>query len=330
MDRYRFLRGGFWCQCFPAGTPRAPAGLRWCEGVYGQFHRSLLVDQDSALDEVMRHGSRRVAIHAEDEARLRERRHLAEADDADCRVHPIWRDEQSAFRATERCLKSARRYGRRVHVLHITTAEEIALLARHRDFATIEVTPQHLTFAAPGCYEQLGTRAQMNPPIRGSEHRDALWKAVRTGVIDVIGSDHAPHTLEEKAQPYPASPSGMPGVQTLLSVMLTHVNEGRLSLARLVDLLSASPARVYGIARKGRIAVGMDADLVFVDLQQRTRLQDSIMVSRSGWTPFDGMEVVGVPVTTMLRGRPTMREGELVGTPYGRLVVFEETVAGTR
>ncbi len=306
--------------------------LPGCAGVkvfMGSSTGSLLVSEDEALDEVMRHGRRRVAVHAEDEARLRERRHIADAADADCRAHAVWRDAQSALRATERCLASARRHGRRVHLLHITTAEEMSVLAQHRDLATVEVTPQHLTFAAPDCYESIGTRAQMNPPIRAAAHRDALWEAVRCGVVDVIGSDHAPHTLEEKAQPYPSSPSGMPGVQTLLSVMLTHCNQGRLSLSRLVDLLGAAPARVYGIARKGRIVVGMDADLTLVDLKRKVRLSDAMMRSRSGWTPFAGMEVTGMPVATVLRGRPVMRDGELLGTPAGRLVVFEETVETT-
>lgn len=303
--------------------------LPGCAGVklfMGSSTGRLLVDDEAALTEVMRHGRRRVAVHAEDEARLRERRHLAEAPGTSVDAHPVWRDELSAQRATERCLRVARRFGRRVHILHVTTAEELDLLEAHRDVATFEVTPQHLTLSAPDCYETLGTLAQMNPPIREARHREALWHAVRVGLVDVIGSDHAPHTREEKARPYPASPSGMPGVQTLLPVMLTHVHEGRLSLSRLVELVASGPARVYGIARKGRIAVGADADLAFVDLKRRQRLTHAMMRSACGWTPFDGMEVVGFPVATLLRGRIAMRDGELVGPPTGRVVGFEETL----
>jgi dihydroorotase len=303
--------------------------LPGCAGVklfMGSSTGSLLVDDEEALTEVMRHGRRRVAVHAEDEARLRERRHLSETPGARVDAHPVWRDELSAQRATERCLRVARRFGRRVHILHTTTAEELDLLAEHRDLATLEVTPQHLTLLAPDCYENLGTLAQMNPPIRDVRHRDALWHAVRVGLVDVIGSDHAPHTREEKARPYPASPSGMPGVQTLLPVMLSHAHEGRLSLPRLVELVASGPARVYGIARKGRIAVGADADLTLVDLKRRVRLTHAMMRSACGWTPFDGMEVVGFPVATLLRGRLAMRDGELVGPPSGRVVTFEETV----
>jgi dihydroorotase len=308
-----------------AGLERLPG----CAGVklfMGSSTGSLLVDDEAALAEVMRHGQRRVAVHAEDEARLRERRHFAEAPAAGVAAHPVWRDVLSAQRATERCLRVARRFGRRVHILHVTTAEEVDLLEGHRDLATFEVTPQHLTLSAPDCYESLGTLAQMNPPIRDARHRDALWHAVSVGLVDVIGSDHAPHTREEKARPYPASPSGMPGVQTLLPVMLNHVHEGRLSLPRLVELVASGPARVYGIARKGRIAVGADADLAFVDLKRRQRLTHAMMRSACGWTPFDGMEVVGFPVATLLRGRLAMRDGEPVGPPSGRVVAFEESL----
>jgi dihydroorotase len=218
---------------------------------------------------------------------------------------------------------------RAVHVLHVTTAEEMDLLAAHRDVASVEVTPQHLTLEAPDCYERLGTLAQMNPPIRDFRHREALWRAVAEGVVDVIGSDHAPHTKDEKARPYPESPSGMTGVQTLLPLMLDHVHAGRLSLARLVDLTSAGPARVFGLPDKGRIAEGADADLVLVDLEHRERIANARIASRCGWTPFDGQEVTGWPVATVLRGRVVMREGEVIGDPAGRPLRFSH-VPGER
>ena len=200
------------------------------------------------------------------------------------------------------------------------------LLAEARDFATVEVTPQHLTLAAPECYRELGTRAQMNPPIRDARHREALWRAVAEGLVDVIGSDHAPHTLEEKARPYPTSPSGMPGVQTLLPLMLDHVHAGRLTLARLVDLTSAGPARIYGIAGKGRIALGYDADFSVVDLKARRTITADWLASRCGWSPFEGRAVTGWPVATVVRGRVVMRDGELLGAPAGRPVRFQETL----
>jgi dihydroorotase len=290
----------------------------------GSSTGSLLVEDEATLRDVLLLARRRVAVHAEDEARLRARRAIRDAAAGDPAQHPVWRDETAALDATARLLRLARETGRRVHVLHVTTAEELDLLALHRDVATVELTPQHLTLVAPDCYHRLGTRAQMNPPIRGERHRAALWRAVANGLADVLGSDHAPHTAAEKAKPYPESPSGMPGVQTLLPVMLDHVAAGRLSLQRLVDLTSAGPARVFGIAAKGRIALGYDADLVLVDLGARRRVEAGWLRSRSGWSPFDGLELRGWPVATVLRGSVVMREGELGGAPSGRPVRFLE------
>jgi dihydroorotase len=213
-----------------------------------------------------------------------------------------------------------------VHVLHITTAEEMDFLKDHKDVASVEVTPHHLTLAAPECYERLGTRAQMNPPVRGASHRDAIWRALDQGVVDVLGSDHAPHTAAEKGKTYPASPSGMTGVQTLVPIMLDHVNAGRLSLARFVDLTSAGPARLFGIARKGRIACGFDADLTIVDLKRRQTITNGWIASRAGWTPYDGAAVTGWPVGTFVRGTRVMWEGELVTPGRGEAVRFLETM----
>jgi dihydroorotase len=231
--------------------------------------------------------------------------------------------------STERVLRLARAAGRRVHVLHVTTAEEIPLLAEAKHFATAETTPQHLTLAAPDCYERLGTYAQMNPPIREARHREALWRAVEQGVIDVIGSDHAPHTREEKEKTYPDTPSGMPGVQTLVTILLDHVNAGRLSLARFIDLTSAGAARIFGISGKGRIASGFDADFTIVDLKSKRKIENKWIASKCGWTPFDGMETTGWAVATIIRGNIVMRDGALVAAGGGRPIQFVETLKST-
>ncbi len=302
--------------------------LPGCAGVkvfMGSSTGSLLVESDELLREVLLNGRRRVAIHAEDEERLRERKALVEGG-ADVSQHPVWRDEETALRATKRLLALAQTCRRPVHVLHITTGEELELLAENKDVATVELTPQHLTLAAPEAYAELGTLAQMNPPIRDGRQRDALWAALDAGIVDVIGSDHAPHTLEEKARPYPSSPSGMTGVQTLLPLLLDHVAAGRLTLERLVDLTSAGPARVYGIAGKGRIARGYDADLTLVDLGREETIERSWIASRSGWSPFEGRRIKGWPVATIVRGKLVAREGELVGAPIGQPVRFIETL----
>lgn len=285
---------------------------------------TLLVQDDEGIEMVLRHIHRRAAFHSEDEYRLAERRPLART--GDWTSHYEVRDAQSAIQSTERLVRLAKELGKRIHVLHVTTREEIAYLGRHKDVASVEVTPQHLTLAGPEAYERLKGYAQMNPPIRGAEHREGLWAGIASGVADVIGSDHAPHTKEEKARPYPASPSGMPGVQTLLPVMLTHVAEARLSLERLVDLTSHGANRVFGLADKGRLAVGYDADLTVVDLKAERTIRHEDMATRVGWTPFDGFLAKGWPMATIIRGRTVMRDGEIIAPALGQPVRFAETL----
>jgi dihydroorotase len=280
----------------------------------------LLVEDAATLERIIAKISRRAAFHAEDEARLRARAHLRRHGDP--ASHPAWRDEVAALMATERLVGLAEKYGKRVHVLHVSTAEEMAYLRTHKDWASVEVTPNHLTLLAPDCYQRLGTFAQMNPPVRGESHRSALWAAIADGVVDVLGSDHAPHTREEKEHAYPESHSGMTGVQTLVPVMLDHVTAGRLSLARFVDMTSAGPQRLFGIRGKGRIAVGWDADLTVVDLKRRETITNRWIQSRCGWTPFDGTTVQGWPVGTIVRGRRVMWDGEIVAPAGGEPVRF--------
>ena len=302
--------------------------LPGCAGIkvfMGSSTGSLLVADDAGLRAVLQRIRRRASFHAEDEPRLNERKNLRV--EGDPRSHPVWRDEIAALKATQRLVSIARETGARVHVLHVSTAQEIVFLAGHKDVATVETTPHHLTLEAPGCYERLGTRAQMNPPVRDAVHRSAIWDGIDDGVVDVLGSDHAPHRREEKAKTYPASPSGMTGVQTLVPLMLDHVHAGRLSLLRFVDLTSAGPARLFGIAAKGRIAAGYDADLTVVDLKRRETITDKWVASRAGWTPYDGVAVTGWPVGTFVRGHKVMWEGSLTAPAQGERVRFSETWA---
>ena len=302
--------------------------LPGCAGIkvfMGSSTGSLLVADDAGLRSVLKVIRRRASFHAEDEPRLNERKHMRLEGDA--RSHPVWRDEVAALKATQRLVAIAHETGARVHVLHVSTKQEIEFLAGHKDVASVETTPHHLTLEGPACYERLGSRAQMNPPVRDAAHRAAIWGGVTNAVVDVLGSDHAPHTREEKAKAYPASPSGMTGVQTLVPIMLDHVNAGRLSLLRFVDLTSAGPARLFGIAAKGRIAAGYDADLTVVDLKRRQTITDKWVASRAGWTPYDGVSVVGWPVGTVVRGRKVMWEGSLVAPNLGERVRFLETLA---
>ena len=289
----------------------------------GSSTGDLLVDDEETLSRILALIERRAAFHAEDEARLRERASLRR--DGDPASRNSLAVAARAASGSRHSLWLAAAAGKRVHVLHVSTAAEMQLLALHKDLASVEVTPQHLTLAAPEVHRRLGTKAQMNPPLRDAAHQNVLWWGLTQGVVDVLGSDHAPHTLEEKAQSYPASPSGIPGVQTLVPVMLNHVNKGRLSLARFVDLTSAGPQRLFGIAGKGRIAVGYDADLTIVDLKAERVIEEDWIGSKCGWTPFVGEKVTGWPVGTIVRGNLAMWEGEL-GVAGGEPVSFGEAL----
>jgi len=302
--------------------------LPGCCGVkvfMGASTGDLLIADDEGVRKVLSNVRRRATFHSEDEYRLVERRGLART--GDWTSHPEVRDAESAIRSTRRLVGLAKETGARIHVLHVTTRDEMEYLRFHKDVATVEITPQHLTLVGPEAYERLGSYAQMNPPIRSQEHVDALWLwGMQQGVADVLGSDHAPHTKEEKAKPYPASPSGMPGVQTLVPLMLTHVANGRLSLERFIDLTSAGAQRVFGTANKGRMAVSYDADLTIVDLKAKRTITHDQQATRCGWTPFDGVEATGWPMATIVRGRVVMQDGELIGSAHGRPVRFMETL----
>ena len=288
----------------------------------GSSTGDLLVEDDESLDKVIASLGRRAAFHAEDEPRLIARKNKRVPGDPSS--HPVWRDATAALMATKRLVGFAEKHNKRIHVLHISTADEMVYLADHKDWATVEVTPHHLTLVAPDCYERLGTYAQMNPPVRDEEHQKGIWAGLRSGVVDVLGSDHAPHLRSEKDVPYPQSHSGMTGVQTLVPIMLDHVNAGRLTLERFVDLTSHGPQRIFGIRGKGRIAVGYDADLTIVDLARHETIENAKVASRCGWTPYDGKQVKGWPVGTVIRGRRVMWDGEILGQAAGAPVRFTE------
>tara|TARA_B100000287_G_scaffold299508_1_gene282663 strand:- start:15 stop:1349 length:1335 start_codon:yes stop_codon:yes gene_type:complete len=285
----------------------------------------LLSASDDELEAVLSNGKRVVAIHAEDEYIMQENKKTILGNSNDVKLHGKWRSEESCLSATTRLLRIARKHNRRVHVLHITTAQEMELLAKNKDIASVEVLPIHLTLHAPECYERLGTFAQQNPPVRETHHQDALWEAVRNGTVDIIGSDHAPHTIKEKNETYPNTPSGTPAVQTMVPIMLNHVNEGRLTLDRLVELWSYGPERIHKLSTKGKIEIGYDADFTIVDLKKKKTITNEQQCSISKWTPFDGKEVTGWPISTIIRGNIVMRNDELCSTPIGEPIKFKET-----
>jgi dihydroorotase len=287
----------------------------------GSSTGDLLIEDDEHLEQAMRAGRRRIAFHSEDEYRLQSRKPMFKSGDPYAN-HMVWRDEECAFLGTRRLMALARKTGRPAHILHVSTAQELDYLKDFRDIATCEVLVNHLTQVAPDCYERLEGFGVMNPPIRGQEHKDAAWRAINDGTVDTIGSDHAPHSRDKKLLPWPDCPAGLTGVQTLVPIMLDHVNAGRLSLARMVDLLCAGPARVYGVVGKGRLAAGYDGDFTLVDMKRRRRIEESWIASPCGWTPFAGMQVTGWPVATIVRGQIVMRDDEVLGSPSGKLVKF--------
>ncbi|MDT8264505.1 dihydroorotase, partial [Roseomonas sp. DSM 102946] len=309
LDNKRaYLAGRAWCDMglYVGATRTNIAGLAELElqpnvcGIKvfaGSSTGDLMVEDDASLEAVMRSGRRRIAYHSEDEYRLQARKPLYAAGGPHA-LHAEWRDVECAFLGTRRLMALAHKTRRPAHILHVSTAEELDYLKDYRDVATAEVLVNHLTQVAPEAYERLGAYAVMNPPIRDARHMEAAWAAVRDGTVDCIGSDHAPHSRAAKERPWPATAAGLTGVQTLVPVMLNHVAEGRLSLARLVDLMSAGPARVYGVTAKGRLAAGYDADFTIVDLKRRRSIEESWIASPCGWTPFAGMECTGWPVMT--------------------------------
>ncbi len=287
----------------------------------GSSTGNLLVADDVSIERLMRSGRRRVSFHSEDEERLQERKAEFEQG-GPYSDHYVWRDVECAFKGTRRITAIAERTGRPAHILHVSTAEEFEFLREHKDLVGCEVLVNHLLQCAPDVYERLGGYGVMNPPLREKRHMDAAWAAIADGTVDNIGSDHAPHLRANKEKPWPAVAAGLTGVQTTLPLMLTKVNEGRLSLLRLAQLMSEGPARIYGAVGKGRIVAGNDADFSVVDLKARRTIENKWIASQCGWTPFDGTGCVGWPMATIIRGQVVMYEGQVTGEPVGRAVNF--------
>ena len=297
--------------------------LEGCCGVKlfaGSSTGNLLVHKEEDIEKVFEHTSKVVAVHSEDEDILNQRKKLRE--NGNVLSHPIWRNVESAMSSTRRIVKIAKRLNKKAHILHVTTKEEVDFLSQNKGNITFEITPQHLTIYSPDCYQKLGTYAQMNPPIRDKSHYDRLWYAVRNNYNDTIGSDHAPHLKVNKDKEYPKSPSGMPGVQTLMSVMLNHVNDGKLSLNQLMNLVCENPVKIFGIKNKGFIREGYDADFTIVDMNKKIVIKNENIESKCGWSPFNDVEFKGTPVATIIAGKTKMKDGKILGDPEGTPLKF--------
>ena len=286
----------------------------------GSSTGNLLVDKEADIEKVISSSDRIVSIHSEDEDIIKLRKKFIKK--GDVHSHPEWRNVECAMSSTRRVVKIAERYNKRIHVLHVTTKEEVDFLAMHKKNVTFETTPQHLTLYAPDCYDKLGTYAQMNPPLRSKEHYDRLWLAIKNNIVDVLGSDHAPHLKANKEKEYPSSPSGMPGVQTIFPVMIDHVNNGKLTLNQLINLMCENPCRIFEIKNKGFIKEGFDADITIVDMNKEVVLKDEMIASKCGWTPFNNYKVKGFPVGTIVNGNLVMSEGKILMKSKGRPLKF--------
>ena len=283
----------------------------------GSSTGNLLVDKEADIEKVISSSDRVVSIHSEDEDIIKLRKKFIRK--GDVHSHPEWRNVECAMSSTRRVVKIAERYNKKIHVLHVTTKDEVDFLAMHKKNVTFETTPQHLTLYAPDCYDKLGTYAQMNPPLRTKEHYDRLWVAIKNNIVDVLGSDHAPHLKENKDKEYPNTPSGMPGVQTIFPIMLDHVNNGKLTLQQLINLMCENPCRIFGIKNKGYIKEGFDADLTITDMNKEVTIKNEMIASKCGWTPFNNHKVKGFPVGTIVNGHLVMSDGKVIleskGTP---------------
>ena len=336
-DKLQRASKGAWSDYafYLGGTMRTSSNLsKWenLKGVcgikifMGASTGDLMTATDEEVESVVSNGRRVIAVHAEDQMIMMENMKNILGDSNDVGMHCKWRSPESCLSATTRVVNLARKHDRRVHILHITTSDEMEFLSKNKDVASVELLANHLTLHAPDCYERLGTLAQQNPPIREKKHQDALWRALNDNIVDIVASDHAPHTLEEKSSLYPKSPSGTPGVQTLVPIMLNHVNNNKLSLSKLVSLWSYGPERVHKIHGKGRIQEGYDADFTIVDMNKEMIIKNSQQKSRSQWSPYDGMKVKGWPTHTIIRGNCVMRDDEIIGEPLGEKVMFTETM----
>ena len=290
----------------------------------GSSTGTLLVNERRDLDRIFASGRKLIAVHAEDEETIRANK-AAFGDSATLMDHPHIRSPEAALKATRLAVELSKKYGRRLHILHMTTEEEVRLLEKEKTPGVIsaEVCPQHFLLEYPKDYERLGTYAQMNPPIREARHGRALWQALKDGVIDCTATDHAPHTREEKGRNYPHAPAGMPGVETLLPVMLNRVNQGLCTLSDLARWMCAGPARLYGMVGKGKIEVGYDADLVLIDMKKERTVRNGELQTKVNWSPYDGWTLKGVPVMTLVRGEFAHREGKFREPGWGRPIRYD-------
>lgn len=292
----------------------------------GSSTGNLLVDEQTALERIFAETTLPICAHCEDETTVRENRERL-CDLHSHIQHSQVRDHRAAYIATKRAIDLAHKYNHRFHVLHVSTGAELELIDDHRKLITAEVCPHHLLFHT-GDYQSMGSLVQMNPSIKNATDNEQLWSALSDGRIQVIATDHAPHTLEEKNQPYPQSPSGLPAVENSLALMLTAVNEGKLTLRQVVDAMCDAPARVWDIVNKGRLQEGYDADVVLIDLERTELIRNQDQLTKSKWSPWHGTEVTGVPVMTWVGGKLVYAQEKVDESVRGTAAEYDHARGG--
>lgn len=319
---------GFYIGATESNVPELAAAKR-TPGIkifIGSSTGDLLVDSQAALERIFAETTLPACAHCEDEATIAANKaRLGTLNDV--RQHSQLRDHKAAYVSTKRAIELAHRHNHRFHVLHVSTADEIPLIRDHRKLITAEACPHHLLFHV-GDYDRLGNLIQMNPSIKTAADNAALWQALRDGVIQVVATDHAPHTLEEKAKSYPQSPSGLPAVENSLALMLDAMNRGECALEQIVAWMCDAPARVWDIVNKGRIAEGYDADLVLVDLKKKQTVRNADQLTKSGWTPWDGVELTGWPVRTWVMGQTVFQDGRVDAEHRGHEAQYDHSLGG--
>jgi dihydroorotase len=297
--------------------------LEGCCGIkmfIGSSTGNLLVKDDKYIEQVIKNAPRIVSIHSEDENLLNARKD--KIINGDVRSHYVWRNVETAMTSTIKVAKFAKSLNKRIHVLHVSTKDEIDFLRDYKDIVSVETTPNHLSLFAPDCYDEKGTFVQMNPPVREKQHMEGIWKGVLDGTVDVIGSDHAPHTKEQKMQAYPASPSGMPGVQTIFLLMLKHFREGKIKLEKVISLLSENPCKLFGIKQRGYIKEGYFADLTIMNMNKEFTITNDWIASNCKWTPYDGWKVMATLHGTIVNGNVCVWDEQLVEEKFGKPLLF--------
>jgi dihydroorotase len=291
----------------------------------GSSTGSMLVDNFVTLNRIFSGSELLIATHCENEKVIAANKaRYPDADDAS--FHPLIRDEEACFESSFTAIQLAKQTGARLHILHISTARELQLFSNMMPLKekqiTNEVCVHHLHFTADD-YAKHGNLIKCNPAIKAPHHRDALWEALLDDRLDIIATDHAPHTWEEKLQPYQQAPSGIPLVQHSLLLMLQYVKEGRLTIEKVVEKMSHAPAECFRIKERGYIREGYAADLVLVDLNGQTSVNRDNILYRCGWSPFEGHQFPAQITHTLVNGAVVYENGQVSASIQGQRLEFE-------